>query len=283
VQIPGNKFSTLGDVPVGSGGATMMKTVVKLAVSAVMMTSAAIPALAADLYEPEVIVYKDPEPAPAYGGWYLRGYIGMTNQRYKGLDYAGFHDAAIQHSWLDKGGFGSSPLFGGAVGYQVNHWLRGDISVEYRGKASFNALDRVVDAGAISTNDYRAMKSEWLLLANAYADLGTYHGITPYIGAGIGASRNTISHFNDTNVQNSGGGYAGTGSKWNLAWALHAGLGYELTERATLDLGYSFVHLGDGKTARAYNHNGTSRPNDGFKFKDLVSHDVKVGLRYKLY
>lgn len=276
----------MGATPVGNGGATMKKTVMKFSVSAVLAMSVAIPAFAADLYEPEVIVYKDPVPAPAIGGWYLRGYIGMTNQRSKGLDYQYFNDAAIRHSWLDKGGFGSSPLFGGGVGYQVNQWLRGDISVEYRGKASFAALDRyeeIADPTKWGTNNYTAKKSEWLLLANAYADLGTFSGITPYIGAGIGASRNTISHFNDANVVTGGGGYADTDSQWNLAWALHAGVGYALNDRASLDLGYSFVHLGDGRTKPAQNYNPAwSRQNDGFKFKDIVSHDVKLGLRYKL-
>ncbi len=34
-------------------------------------------------------------------------------------------------------------------------------------------------------------KSEWLFLANAYADLGTWWCVTPFIGAGIGGARVT--------------------------------------------------------------------------------------------
>ena len=40
-------------------------------------------------------------------------------------------------------------------------------------------------------------KTEWLFLTNAYIDLGTWWCVTPFIGAGIGASRNTISNFMD--------------------------------------------------------------------------------------
>lgn len=262
----------------------MRSTVTRSAVVAALATAGILPAHAADLIDPPVIEYED--PAPAIGGWYLRGYLGMTNQNFKGLDYEYFDAPGWEQTWPDKGGFGSSPLFGAGVGYQVNHWLRGELTAEYRGKASFSALDRVTeiaDPTNVMTNEYSAKKSEWLLLASVYADLGNFHGIVPYVGAGIGASRNTISHFNDANVMAGGGGYAGTGSQWDLAWALHAGLGYELNERATVDFGYSFVHLGDGKTGQAHNYDPAfSRPNSGIKFKDLYSHDVKVGLRYKL-
>lgn len=264
----------------------MMKLARPLLAATALTAAAILPATAADIsYDPPVIEYEP--PAPVYGGWYLRGYLGMTNQSYKGLDYQYFDDPAFSRTWLDKGGFGSSPLFGVGVGYKVNHWLRGDLTVEYRGKAPFNALDRyeeIADPTNWGTNDYRAKKSEWLVLVNAYADLGNFRGVVPYIGAGIGASRNTISQFNDANVIQGGGGYAGTDSKWDLAWALHAGLGYEITERATIDLGYSFVYLGNGKTGQAHNYDPTeTRPNDGFKFKDITSHDLKIGLRYKLY
>lgn len=265
------------------------------AIAAVMSA----PAMAADFfdYEPPVEkfydepVYKDyvPElpPEEPFGGWYLRGHIGMSNQGFSGLDYFRYDDPAIDVIWLDEGGFGSAPLFGIGVGYQVNHWLRGDLTAEYRGKASFNALDRIVDADdndiIYGINDYRAKKSELLFLANAYADLGNFHGITPYIGAGIGASRNTISHFNDSNIWTGGGGYAGRNSKWNFAWALHAGVGYEIGPRTTLDLGYSYVNLGDAKTGPAHNYDPAwTAPNDGFTFKKLHSHDLKLGVRYRL-
>ena len=104
-----------------------------------------------------------------------------------------------------------------------------------------------------TTNDFRAQKSEWLFLANAYADLGTFYGITPYVGAGIGTSRNTISGFRDINIINGGGGYAGDESQWNFAWALHTGIGIQATERLTIDLGYSFVSLGDAHTGPLQN------------------------------
>ena len=254
----------------------------KKALFAALLAGVAGPAMAADPY------YPPPEeeipPPPVYGGWYIRGHIGMSNQRFKGLDSSLYDNPAIiEYGWHDRGGFDSAPIYGGGVGYKFNDYLRGDLTVEYRGKSDFDALDYVTTQLSTTTNDFRAKKSELLLLANAYADVGNFHGVTPYVGVGIGASRNTISSFRDINIINGGGGYAGTAHKWNLAWALHAGLGIEVTDRTTIDLGYSFVSLGDARTGQFFNDDPLfDIPNDGFQFNDIYSHDLKLGVRYSL-
>lgn len=262
----------------------MLKLHTPFVMGAVLSMAVALPATAADwIPEPPVIEYPDPEPAPVYGGWYLRGHIGGSNQRFRGLENA--VNSAGPFQWVDKGGFSSAPIFGGGVGYKVNDYLRLDGIVEYRGKSSFTALDRYPAAGGPGTggtNEYSAKKSELLLMVNAYADLGEFHGVTPYIGAGIGASRNTISHFRDVNVPQSSVFYADKDSTWQLAWALHAGVGIKATDRMTIDLGYSYVHLGDGRTKDAIAYDGSSNIGP-FKFKDLASHDFKVGVRYSLF
>jgi opacity protein-like surface antigen len=265
----------------------MLRLAKPILLGAALMAGVAAPASAADLYEPPVIEL--PPPVRSYGGWYIRGHIGMSNQRVDSISHPDI-TAAIAHEWLQRGSFSSAPTFGIGAGYQVNKYLRGDITVEYRGGADFRALDRLFnpDLGQLTTNDYRARKTEWLMLANAYVDVGHFWKIKPYVGAGIGVSRNTISDFRDFNVQTGGGGYAATASQWNLAWALHAGLGFDVTDNLTLDLGYSFVNLGNARTGTVLNDDpaepsgcqggGTCAP---VTFNRLVSHDLKLGLRYK--
>lgn len=251
-------------------------------IAATLLAGIASPAMAADPYYP----VEEVAPAPVtYGGWYLRGHIGMSNQDLKRLESDLFDSPFIAgYGWHDEGGFSAAPIFGAGIGYRLNDYLRGDLTAEYRGKSDFNALDWVeLTDGRAFTNEYSAKKSEWLFMANAYADLGTFSGITPYIGAGIGASYNTISHFRDVNVINGGAAHAGKDSQWDLAWALHAGLGVQATERVTVDFGYSFVSLGDGVTKQLMNDDPAyTQANDGFRFKDLTSHDFKVGMRYAL-
>jgi opacity protein-like surface antigen len=258
-----------------------MGNFLKPVLAALMATGAAAPAVAADLIEPPVV---EVAPPPVIGGWYIRGYLGMTNQRLGELRTDLYDDPGIEaHGWHDKGGFASSPLFGGGIGYQFNDWIRGDVTAEYRGSADFNALDWVKFSNSDPyTNDYTARKSEWLFLANGYVDLGQFGPIVPYVGAGIGTSRNTISQFRDVNVLTNGASWAATESKWNFAWALHAGLGIQATDRMTVDLGYSFVNLGDARTGKLINDDPVNypQPNDGMKFHKLTSHDLKLGIRY---
>jgi opacity protein-like surface antigen len=264
----------------------MFRCTKRALVGAVFLAGAYAPALAADLYEPPIIevpVYKE-----KFGGWYLRGHIGMSNQRVDSIHNVLF-DTTDNIEFLDSGGFSSAPTFGIGVGFQANQWLRGDLTAEYRGKASFAALDRyeTVDDGDPTTwdgaNDYTAKKSEWLFLANAYADLGEWRGISPYVGAGIGATRNTIHNFRDVNVPNNGVAYGGTASKWDLAWALHAGIGFRATESLTIDLGYSYLNLGDARSGDLVAHDGTNMIDNPMHFRDITSHDLKLGFRYAFH
>ena len=251
-------------------------------VAAALLSGIAAPAFSADYVEEPIQVV----PA-AVGGWYIRGHIGMSNQHFDRLE-SDLFSIPYAHGWYDEGSFASAPIFGGGLGYQFNDNLRADVTVEWRGKSDFDALDWVQwsesDEGTY-TNDYRAKKSELALMVNGYYDFTGFSGITPYVGAGIGASYNRITNFRDTNVSGGGGGYAGDNGEWNLAWALHAGVGIKATDRMTIDLGYSFISLGDAKTKTLYNDSPDFDDfgNDGMKFKDIYSHDFKLGVRYSLY
>jgi opacity protein-like surface antigen len=169
----------------------------------------------------QVIYQQVPVPVPVreFDGWYLRGDIGMSNQTFKSLDNPRL-GSIPGHAWLDEGTFEAGAIFGLGVGYQYNDWLRFDLTGEYRGETEFHALSRYTDGGTQRTNDYTFTKREWLFLVNAYADLGTWWCVTPFIGAGIGFAHVTLDHFRDTdNGGSSGGGYADAASKTNFAWA----------------------------------------------------------------
>src|SRR5262249_11173598 len=182
-----------------------------LAGAAVIVTLPA--AYAADLppivHRPPPVVVED-----FGGGWYLRGDIGFTNQQVGELFNAQVNNnvPGIQLRHADKG-FDSSGLFGAGVGYQFMPWLRADVTGEFRTAANFHGLDITTAGGTIFPDSYSASKSEFLFLANVYADLGTWWCITPFVGAGVGVAWNQISHFRDLGVGSSGliGGNASTG------------------------------------------------------------------------
>jgi opacity protein-like surface antigen len=114
--------------------------------------------------------------------------------------------------------------------------------------------------------------------------------VTPYIGAGIGTSYNILSGFQDNGVILNGGTlsnsvtYGADAGKWNLAWALHAGLGYKVTPNVTVELGYSYLNLGDAVTGPTNSFDGvTVRNGSGFLVKSITSQDVKLGVRWNLW
>ena len=242
--------------------------------------------VAADMPEPPVF---EPPPPVAYGGWYLRGHIGMTNQRLGELDNILFEgtDELVIHTK----NFEAGVTVGGGIGYQFNDWFRGDLTAEYRGETGFHGFDTWTDEeGLPRFNNYTAKKSEWLFLANAYVDMGNWHGIVPYVGAGIGASYNTIHSFRDEGIaystpDNPDTGlptmaYADDNGEWNLAWAVHAGMAFKATKNLTIDFGYSFRNLGDAQTGDIIAFGGDPGEYNPMHFNNIISHDVKVGFRW---
>jgi len=256
-----------------------MRSLKTLAASGVLAASLTAPAFAADLGLPPPPVLA---PVIETSGWYLRGDIGFSNQRVRKLDNALFATTPV--TILDKG-FDAAPFIGIGAGYRFNSWIRTDVTGEYRGGASFHGLDNYVDPAlpaGFGANDYRATKSEWTGLWNLYFDLGTWHSLTPFIGGGIGASYNTIDGFRDTNVPAAGVAYAKAASRWNFAWALYAGLAYAVTDNLTMEVAYRYLDLGNGETGDITTFNGVNTIVNPMRFKDITSHDIKLGMRWAL-
>ena len=114
----------------------------------------------------------------------------------------------------------------------------------------------------------------WLLLANAYVDLGTWGRFTPYVGAGIGGA-----HVKWDALANTANGFTTVhaGAKdWRFAYALMAGASYCINDRMEADVGYRFSHIDSGRMFEYAA--GTAGPgyDDG-----INTHEVRAGLRYK--
>ena len=216
-------------------------------------------------------------PAPVieeYSGWYLRGYLGMSSQKAK-LFHPLFNEVPYTH--IDDG-FDSAPFFGAGVGYYFNDWLRFDVTGEYRGSANYHGYG-IYPGGS---DEYRARKSEWVGLVNAYADLGTWWSVTPYVGVGVGGAYNTISSFLDINTPTGGVLSAQEKGKFNFAWALHAGLAYKVTPGFSVELAYRYLDLGKAETGTGVSFDGTNANFRPFQFNNLISHDLMLGVRFNL-
>jgi opacity protein-like surface antigen len=226
-----------------------------------------------------------PPPIEEFAGWYLRGDIGFSNQHVDRLNNV--LDANNTTS-VQNLGFNTAGIFGLGVGYQFNHWFRADLRGEYRGNSQFFGTDAITYPGGVGTDTYHATKSEWVALANAYVDLGTWWSMTPFIGAGVGAARVSIANFTDQGIANNGGGalpglaFGDNTAKWNLAWAIHAGVAYEVSPNFTVELAYRYLNMGDGLTGDLRTFDGTNNIVNPTTFKSITSHDFMLGVRWDL-
>ena len=267
-----------------------LKTV--LAATAASMLSTA--ALAADLP-----IAVPPPPVPVqpccasndFGGWYLRGDVGFSNSTIKSLRN---NDSSLYTpltSFNETTQLDSAGIYDIGFGYQFNNWFRMDVTGQYRGSANFKGTDTFTGSAYGATyygvDNYNASTSQWLVLANAYVDLGTWWCITPFVGAGVGTARVSMASFTDTGINTiPGSAYsvtsAANASRWNFAWALHAGLAYHVNPNVTLEVAYSYVNMGNGVTGATAAYDGSFVNGQPFTLHTITSNDVKVGLRWAI-
>jgi opacity protein-like surface antigen len=259
--------------------------------AASLLSSAAFAADMPSIMPPPQQQYYAPPPVQDFGGWYLRGDVGITQQHASKISNP--LDTTLNVGGPNYVGTGISGAgsWDVGVGYVFNNWFRGDVTAEYRSAASVKGSvfgQFSANGGTFSDVDnYSANLSSFVFLANAYADLGTWWCITPFIGAGVGAAYNHLSSFRDDglttfNVLTAGTQFATDGNKTNLAWALHAGLAYKVNNNFTVELAYRYLDLGSAVTGSS--NFAFSSPNTfgthAWTVNNLTSQDLRIGLRW---
>jgi opacity protein-like surface antigen len=191
--------------------------------------------------------------------WYLRGDIGyrFNNDfdRARNLD----NPPAMHNPDFDN----KTWVFGGGVGYKLE-WFRADLTFDVSTTAKFEANSIIRD------NDFRAKIDTVTGLVNAYGDLGTWWGFTPYVGAGVGFARLKADGFR---IPSQHAGESHSDESWNLAWALMAGVSYSISPNFLIDAGYRHINMGDAWS-------GVDRDRNRLTVKNLSSDEVRIGFRY---
>jgi opacity protein-like surface antigen len=245
--------------------------------------------------------FPPPMPAPQYtqapvdsGGWYLRGDVGIGKQSFTTFDHFQTNNAFVwPASWrIDQINMADSAFVGFGVGFAWNSWIRADITAEYRADAAFKALGSYTEfcPGGRCFDLYDGHHSAWVFLANAYIDLGTWWCITPFVGAGVGAAYTRSSGLTDIGFISDGSTGFGFASqefnKWNLAWAVHAGLAYNVTNNFKVELAYRYLNMGDVQTGiidcASAGCAAGGGPRAFYTLTNFESHDIKLGVRWML-
>lgn len=256
------------------------------------------PAVAADVEDglPELPAIEPEKPIAVGGGWYLRGDAGVgLGARGSGkaipLAYVaqgGVHpaDAAIARARIAHGWSAS-----GGVGYRIGPSMRVDVTATALSGVRMHGIgvDQAFATGASrSVGHYSAGTRSAVALANVYWDILTWNGLTPYVGAGAGVAWNRlykVGRFEQAQplapatdiITARHGGHA------SAAFALYAGVAYEIAPGVSADLGYRYMRLGNANSGRAVCDNGFAcAAATPLRVKSLESHDVTLGVRWEL-
>jgi opacity protein-like surface antigen len=285
-----------------------MNAVVKtLLLGAVSLAALATAAQAADIID-QPIYEQAPEMVPVEigSGWYLRGDVSYDFESDLDGGYRTFGSNCFNcepfYETQEYDGFKieQNANFGVGAGYQFSEFLRGDLTAHYwtsdvsgtdTGGFGIDCYGNALSTSSCVSKDKTKMTA-WELMANAYVDLGTYGGFTPYVGAGVGGVHikyDTLTNeaFNVYNGQTGGLAYTATHpgmEGWRFAYALMAGASYDLTSALKLDIGYRYVNVDEGdmfgfdKSTAAAGASGVQGWDKGFD-----RHTIQAGLRYSLF
>lgn len=226
-----------------------MKPASLLSVPAAALAFALTPAMAADYqyeYDPPIFVEKMPDyvPVEVGSGWYLRGDVSYNLDR-------------PTYQFTMGGSSINNQRYGGGVGagYHFSDLFRADATIN------------LVAADRFRSGSSYLEHTLWTGMVNAYLDLGTVAGFTPYIGAGIG-----VAHSRDR--INLGGGNDRHEDQFRFAYALNAGLAYRMTDNLSVDAGYQYLSAPQMRYLDV---------NTGQNRTGVDHHQIRVGLRYNLW
>ncbi len=193
---------------------------------------------------------------------------------------SGVSNADLENTWLGEVGVGCGS---GSRG------LRAEVMFGFRGERDFDGEPGVYNPGPtpgdpvpgytpptdVEDPMHTSLKTYTLML-NAYYDIGKFGRFVPYVGAGIGAAYHQLDDISFTGNPALTNRIHGN-NDLSFAWALMAGVGIQLTDRAILDIGYRYIDTGSISSQRS---DTAFNVNPAVKFDDLTAHEIKVGLRY---
>ena len=235
------------------------------------------------LLPPPPPVEFQPPPQVLGGNWYLRGDIGIgiadLRTKASSFDYA-VPDARYESHSLDDSG-----IVDAGVGYRFNDYFRADVTGEYRSAAHSSAIESYNQGYYNSPPDstrgfdtYSGSIRSVVGLLNGYVDAGTWYGVTPFVGAGVGVANIKVSNLIDLSP-GGGFGYAGDNSRTNFAFALMAGVDVAVTQNLSLELGYRYLNLGNASSGAIACADQMPCPRERQRYR-VTSNDIRLGFRY---
>lgn len=171
---------------------------------------------------------------------------------------------------IEFGFYGSRSVYGEPGNFNIDF-----VTVDPAGAPAPDAPDQPADQPVVDDPLHTQITS-YSSLVNFYKDLGKWGNITPYVGGGVGVAYHEVDQISFTENPNLLNKIDGQ-NNIAFAWQAGAGIGYQISDRAIIDVGYRYLDLGKAQSGRA---DDAGFVNPRVKFDDIAEHQIKVGLRY---
>ena len=184
---------------------------------------------------------------------------------------------------LQNEDLGTGSAFGFSVGKYLTDSFRLELEAIKRTGYEYDA--RITTVGLTSNTEEAKIQTEALFI-NGFYDFQPFTmsntAITPYLGGGVGISRNKMGTdvFHVNGVPN---GLTINGDTINqFAYKLSAGTLVSLTQQLSLDVNYQYVNLGAFKSGTEVFDNGAFSNNlqRGINGGEIKTQELMVGLQY---
>jgi opacity protein-like surface antigen len=281
-----------------------MRTKSRLLSAVAFLAALSAPVHAADLDQiiPSPVIEDNYVPVEIGNGWYIRGDISYDLKSSASGNYRTYDGIAYSTNPYDNFDLGAGGDVAFGAGYQFNSWLRADATIGYWQRA-VNGTDVGVGpcivGGPVAAVGCRSVDTSklkaWEFMANGYADLGTFVGVTPYIGAGVGMTLFNYGALTNTSFCTDAAGldvpacgavaqHPSVGGNLRFTWALMAGASMDISKNVKFDLGYRYARYAGGDmfgwdaATAAIGASGVQGSDNGFG-----QHQIKAGIRYALW
>ena len=178
---------------------------------------------------------------------------------------------------------GNAYVFGLSLGKYITNNFRLELEASQRGGLEYDT--EYASEPNLGTTTKADIKTQSIFI-NGFYDFESFaiinSSVTPYIGGGIGISRNKMGVVTEVTSENEVA-YLDGNKVSQFSYKLAAGTLVSLTESLSLDINYQYVDLGSFKSGLGYVASGGATGNltEALNGGEIKTQELMVGLQYK--
>ena len=213
-------------------------------------------------------------------GFYITPKGGISKSMDTGVI---FGDAGGGQFDIKDNDLGTGYVFGLSVGKYITNNFRVELEASQRGGLEYDT--EYASEPNLGTTTKADIKTQSIFI-NGFYDFESFAIInslvTPYIGGGIGISKNKMGVVTEVTPENEVA-YLDGNKVSQFSYKLAAGTLVSLTESLSLDINYQYVDLGSFKSGLGYVASGGATGNltEALNGGEIKTQELMVGLQYK--